>query len=121
MSEKLESVKGTFVEKLHRNNKQIRQDRAVAIVEDAELIYGRSIQDLEMEIKRFKRDRENLLDLSPDNAQSLKLASDFDAQAFVMKDQELAMKIRNKNIQLNLAKQAYNELFGGKYEIEEVI
>lgn len=96
-------------------------DRAVAIVEDAELIYGRSIQDLEMEIKRFKRDRENLLDLSPDNAQSLKLASDFDAQAFVMKDQELAMKIRNKNIQLNLAKQAYNELFGSKYNVEEIV
>lgn len=115
-----QEIKGTFVEKLHRNNKQIRQDRAVAIVEDAELIYNRTIQDLEMEIKRFKRDRDNLLDLSPDNAQSLKLASDFDAQSFVAKDQELALKIRNKTIQLNLAKKAYNELFAGSYEIEEI-
>lgn len=113
------SAKGTFVEKLHRNNKQIRQDRAIAIVEDAELIYNRSIQDLEMEIKRLKRDRDNLLDLSPDNAQSLKLASDFDAIAFVAKDQELSLKIRNKTIQVNLAKQAYNELFGGVYIIEK--
>ncbi len=118
--ESLENAKGTFVEKLHRNNKQIRQDRAIAIVEDAELIYNRSIQDLEMDIKRLKRDRDNLLDLSPDNAQSLKLASDFDAAAFVAKDQELSLKIRNKNIQVNLAKQAYNELFGGTYEIENI-
>lgn len=109
---------GAFMSSLTRNNKEIRKDRAVSIGEDAEMRYKRYIEDLEMSIKRLKRDQENMLDLSPQTATSLKLASDFDAEVFVNKDSEIALKIRNKTIEVNLAKDRYNYLFGGNYKIE---
>jgi hypothetical protein len=111
---------GAFLESLKRNNKQIREDRATAIGEAAEMIYKRRIEDMEVNIRRMKRDQENMLDLSPDHATSLKLASDFDANDYANKDIELGKKIRNETIALNIAKKRYNYLFGKRYEIEEV-
>lgn len=37
---------GAFIESLKRNNRQIREDRALNISEDAELLYKRKIEDL---------------------------------------------------------------------------
>jgi hypothetical protein len=56
---------GAFVASLKRNNKKIRDDRAASISEDTELVYKRQIEDLEMSIKKMRRDQENMLDLSP--------------------------------------------------------
>lgn len=104
---------GAFIESLKRNNKQIREDRAQAIVEDTQILYKREIEDLEIEISRMKREQENMLDLSPDNATSLRLASDFDAKAYVSKDIELGVRIRNSEIRLEIARKRYDYLFGG--------
>jgi hypothetical protein len=104
---------GAFIESLKRNNKQIRDDRAAAIGETAELHYKRLIEDLTVEIRQMQRDQENMLDMSPDNALSLKVASDFNAPAYVAKDIELGCKIRNATIKLNIAKTRYEYLFGG--------
>jgi hypothetical protein len=103
---------GAFAESLKRNNKQIRNDRAQAIVEDTELVYKRSIEDLELSLKKMKRERENMLDLSPSNAQSLVLASDFDSNSYVEKDLELGVKIRNTEIKLEIARSQFKHLFG---------
>lgn len=108
------TVKGAFAESLRRNNKQIRQDRADAISEDTQLVYKRSIEDLELSIKKMKREQENMLDLSPTNAQSLVLASDFDSKAYTDKDIELGVKIRNAEIKLEIAQKRYAYLFGGQ-------
>ena len=105
---------GAFISSLKRNNRQIREDRAQAIAEDAQLIYKRTIEDLEMEIKKTKRDRENMLDLSPTDAQSLVLASDFKSMEFTQKDIDLGVKIRNSEITLEIAKKRYAYLFGGE-------
>jgi hypothetical protein len=114
-SEKIEEIgQGAFISSLKRNNKQIRDDRAIAISEDAQMLYKRSIEDLDVQIKRMKREQDNMLDLSPDNAMSLKLASDFDAAGYVSKDIELSVKIRNSEITLELARKRYEYLFGGK-------
>jgi len=107
----LEDYKGAFVESLTRNNKKIRTDRAIAIVEDAELIYKRKVEDLITQIKRIKREREGMLDLSPTNADSLVLSSDFDSVIFVDKDIDLGLKIRNLEIQLEIAEHRYQTLF----------
>ena len=61
--EKNNETKGAFLESLQRNNKQIRQDRAEAIAEDAELVFKRKVEDLEMKIKRMRRERDGMLDL----------------------------------------------------------
>lgn len=105
---------GAFIESLKRNNKQIRDDRALTIMEDAQTLYKREIEDLTLAIKKMKREQENMLDLSPENAMSLKLASDFDAKAYVVKDQDLSLKIYNAEIALKLSMARYTYLFGGE-------
>jgi hypothetical protein len=104
---------GAFISSLKRNNKQIRDDRATAIAEDAQLKFRRKIEDLEMAIKQLKRDRENMLDLSPTNAQSLVLRSDFNPDEYVAKDLEVGLKIRDCEIELEVATERYKYLFGG--------
>ncbi len=106
-------LKGAFIASLKRNNKEIRDDRAAAIAEDAGVMYRRSVEDLELQLNRMRRDRENMLDMSPDNVFSLKLASDFKADLFVAKDIELGVNIRNTEIQLEIARAQYEHLFGG--------
>ena len=102
-----------FLDSLIRNNRKIRQDRAEAIAEDAEVTFKRAVEDIELSIKKMKRERENMLDLAPDHAMSLIVASDFNAKEFVEKDIELGVKIRNAEITLEIAKRRYNYLFGG--------
>ena len=107
----LDEMKGAFVSSLMRNNKKIRDDRAIAIAEDSQLIYKREVEDLVIQIKQLKRERESMLDLSPTTADSLVLASDFDSKLFVAKDIELGVKIRNLEIKLEIASTRYDELF----------
>ena len=107
----LDGMKGKFVDSLLRNNKKIRSDRAIAIVETAEMIYKRKVEDLRQEIKQLKRTRENMLDLSPTTADSLTLADNFSGDEFVQKDIALGVKIREKEITLEIAQSQYNALF----------
>jgi hypothetical protein len=113
--EKKPGTKGAFVESLKRNNKQIKDDRAEAIAETAEMRYRRTVEDLDIAIKRMKRERENMLDLSPDNALSLIVASKFDDEKFVNEDIKLGIEIRNAEIKLEIAEVQYEHLFGKKY------
>jgi hypothetical protein len=111
LSETLDQMKGAFVGSLVRNNKKIREDRAIAIAEAAQMLYKREVEDTELRIKQLKRERESMLDLSPTDAQSLVLASDFDAKKFVEKDIQLGVSIRNLEITLEIAKTRYIHLF----------
>jgi len=111
LPEALSELKGAFVGSLVRNNKKIREDRAIAIAESAEMLYKRQVEDTQLKIKQLKRDREAMLDLSPTDAQSLVLASDFDAAKFVEKDISLGVAIRNLEITLEIATARYNHLF----------
>lgn len=113
LDDQVQEVEGAFLTSLKRNNKQIRADRAAAISEDTQLIYKRQIEDLDLSIKRMKREQENMLDLSPTNAQSLILASDFNSKEYTEKDIDLGVKIRNAEIKLEIAQKRYNYLFGG--------
>ena len=106
-------LKGRFMEALVRNNKKIRDDRAQAIGEAAQMIYKREVEDTELEIKQLRRERDAMLDLSPTTADSLVLATDFDAKAFVSKDIAIGIKIRNLEITLDIARTQYHQLFGG--------
>lgn len=111
--EKIEETQnGIFQESLQRNNSKIRKDRASAIAEDAEVIYKRKVEDFSLQIKKLKRERSNLLDLSPTHADSLILATDFDSESFSNKDIEMGVQIRNLEIKLEIALNRYQELFG---------
>ena len=100
-----------FKDSLIRNNSKIREDRAIAIIEAAEMRYKRKVEDLEMELKNVLRERDNMLDLSPTTADSLVMASDFDASNFIEKDIELGVKARNLEIKIEIATKRYEELF----------
>ena len=102
---------GAFLLSLKRNNDKIREDRALAIAEDAQLIFKREIEDMAIQLKRLQRERDGLLDLSPTTADSLVLATDFDAKTFVEKDLQLGIQMRNLEIRLEIAKQRYAYLF----------
>jgi hypothetical protein len=118
--EQLADIQGAFVESLKRNNAKIREDRAIAITEEAEMKYKRKVEDLQMKLKQMKRERDNMLDLSPTNADSLVLATDFDGEQFVAKDLKLGVDIRNLEIQLDVAEKRYAILFqAGKQTSEE--
>ncbi len=108
----LDQMQGAFVASLRRNNKKIRDDRAIVIAEASQVFYKRTVEDLDLEIKQVKREREAMMDLSPTTADSLVLASDFDAKAFVNKDLDLGIKIRNLEIKLEVARNRYAYLFG---------
>jgi hypothetical protein len=113
VTDEVEVLQGAFKESLYRNNSKIRKDRADSIIEDAELIYKREIEDLEVQMKKMQREQENMLDLSPTNAMNLTLASDFESKVYVDKDIELGVKIRNVEIKLEIARKRYAYLFGG--------
>jgi UDP-3-O-acyl-N-acetylglucosamine deacetylase len=113
VTDEVEVQQGAFKESLYRNNSKIRKDRADSIIEDAEIIYKREIEDLDVQKKKMLRDQENMLDLSPTDALSLTLASDFDSKVYVDKDIELGVKIRNVEIKLEIARKRYAYLFGG--------
>ncbi len=112
----LNDLKGSFVTSLRRNNKQIRDDRALAIAEDAQMIFKREVEDISTELKRVRRDRDNMLDLGGNNTTNIITLSDFDAKAFVAKDLDLGLKIRNLEIKLEIAEKRYNELFNSVKE-----
>lgn len=117
MSEKIDTnLTGAFFDSLNRNNKKIKRDRAIAITEDAQLLYKREIEDMEMQLKRLIRERDNMLDLSPTTADSLVLASDFDGKNFVSKDLQIGLNIRNLEIKLDIGKRRYNLLFETEVE-----
>jgi len=107
-------MKGAFINSLVRNNKKIREDRALAIGESAQMIYKRTVEDIEVKIKQLRRERESMLDLSPTTADSLVLASDFNSNAFVDKDIRVGIELRELEIKLEIAKTRYQYLFEGK-------
>lgn len=106
-------LKPRFIESLKRNNDQIREDRAVAIGEDSQLIYRRRVEDIALKIKKIEREQEGLIDVSPLDKNSLTFA-DFQPEEFVERDLELSLILRNLNIQLEIAEKRFEYLFGKK-------
>lgn len=114
MADTEKKIGGVFNESLRRNNTKIRSDRADAISEDTELVYKRKIEDIELNIKRLKRSQDNMLDLSPTDAQSLTLANDFDSAKFCDTDMKIGLEIRMETIKLEIAQARFNALFGAE-------
>lgn len=109
-------AEGLVAASLKRSSREIREQRGQTIAEDLEIEYDRRIQDLERDIRRIRRDQEQLFDFSPNNALSM-VMKDVDAVEVMEKDLEMEKNIRNMEILLNNAKKRYNLLFTKKYEI----
>lgn len=103
---------GAFMASLVRNNKTIRDDRAAAIFEDAEMLYKRKVEDLRTRLKRMIRERDNMLDMSPSDKNTIISATDFKGDEFVANDHALSVSIRNLSIEVDVAEARYRTLFG---------
>jgi len=109
------TVVGLFEQLLTRSNKEIKGDRALTLIEDASLTYEREIQDMEMTYKKLGRKRDNMLDLSPTNADSLILGKEFDSKGFVNGDISIGVDQRNLQVKLEIAYARFHKLFGRKF------
>lgn len=119
--EELKKAKGQFARFLLRNNKTIKEDRALTILRRAELAYKRQVEDIESELQDLEAERKGLLDLSPTNADSLILAADFKPEVFYATDMKLTLKIREAKIRLEEAQARFKELFEAPIvEAEEI-
>lgn len=107
-------ARGALGASLVRNNKTIREERGEVIFTDTERSYKRKIEDLEYDLEKLRRKRDNQLDLSPTNADSLIVASDFDTKQFIDNDLKLSIDIRNMEIAIEIGKQRYTYLFIGE-------
>lgn len=102
---------GALNSSLARNAKAIRLDRAQAIAEDTEITYKRKLEDMDQEIRRLKRKRAAMLDLSPNDSTSLILAANYDPYAFHEQDKEITTTIRKLSVEKELMQARYNYLF----------
>ena len=103
---------GEFGLALKRNNKEIKNARAESIISKAQVMYKRTVEDLTIELDEMRRELDDMLDMSPNNAMNLVVASDFEPKAFIAKDLEIGVKIRNTEIKVDIAKKRYQVLFG---------
>lgn len=111
-----------FKESLKRTFRQIRDAAAESVTEDMETTYKRKIEDLALQIRRYDRDRDDLiLSLAPNNALSTTVVpSDFSAEKFLEKDLQIGRDKRDTLIYLRLMLNRYNELFGEYAETKKV-
>lgn len=105
-------VGGVFTETLNRSNAQIKQDRAEAIIEDAETLYQRVVEDLQKELKRKERERKAMLDISPSNSYSFISAKEFDADQFIQDDIKISLEIKTLKDKLVVVEERFIALFG---------
>jgi hypothetical protein len=112
MADENKEVKGALLDSLNRSRKQITNARAQSIGEDAELVYRRRVEDLNIRKKQLERARDNRLDMSPDNAMSLSVAKNFNADEFAESDLKDSVELRTIDIKLDVAQERYEFLFG---------
>lgn len=105
---------------LARSTAQIKGDRAMEIAELAEISFKRKVEDFDRELRQLERRKKSSLDMSPDNTYSIMKVKDFEPDDFAKAYSDLGLAIREKKIQLNNAKQSYNELFGDTFTIEPI-
>ena len=111
---------GALIGSLVRNAKQVKHDRAESIAEDAMIRFKRTIEDLEVDIRRLERQREARLDMSPNNTFSIISAKEFDPIGFVDDELAIGIKIRESKIKLKIAKDRFQYLFGDEVEVTEI-
>ena len=112
MEQTLKTTPGALAQSLLRNASKIKEDRALAILRVAERYYKRRIEDLKDKIVDLEAVRENRLDMSPDDINTLKVASNFDAEKFFVEDEKDTLIIRETRIRLEELESRYNYLFG---------
>ena len=107
---------GLFNTSLLRDSSKVLRDRALQLIQKAKLNYCRAVEDMVVELNNLKLEQEAMIDLSPEDANSLILSKNFDPKNFVAKDNEIAQKIWELEIKIDIAKKRCFVLFGVKID-----
>lgn len=101
---------GALYVSLARTNKQVRQERGDALVEDLKISYERKAQDIEIAIGRLKRQQKAMFDFSGTSTTSL-VVKDINPTEIMDEDLDIELKIHNLTVKLKHAKSRLEYLF----------
>lgn len=106
--------KNQFQSDLMRNYKQLRDSKAQAVVTNCEKVYRRKIEDLVERCRQVEMDRQDIInELVPSGlGQTNVVPSDFSAESLYQKDIEMGKVERRAKIELEVACDRYQKLFG---------
>lgn len=102
---------GAFASSLQRTNKQIRAERARQISSSAERTFRRYIEDVEEALESKILEKDAMLDMSPNNTQSILRSDEVNTTEFVARYSKLSLEIRDLKIKRQEAKKDYDFLF----------
>lgn len=105
---------GAFGASLARNASKIKEDRAIAILRNGEKYFRRKVEDITDRISNLETERDSLLDMSPNDINSLVMATDFKAEEFYETEKRLTLQIREARVELEEMQTRYKHLFGEK-------
>lgn len=104
--------KNKFISNLTASNKEIKEQRAKFIAEDAQEAFNVLITSKQKEIRDLEKELMNLEDLSPTTAMSLMPTSDnFKAEEWVKKLTDTKIQLKISKEELQIIKETYSEYF----------
>ena len=106
----VQEPQGALYASLARTNKQVRQERGDALVEDLKISYERKSQDIEIAIGRLKRQQKAMFDFSGTSTTSL-VVKDINPQEIMDEDLKIELEIHNLNVRLEHANRRLEHLF----------
>ena len=106
--------KNAFKNSLLRSFKDLKTAKAIAVTEDLETSYRRSIEDYCKILRNIEREREDLiLNLSPTSIGTNSVVpTGFNTDRFLTEDINLGLKQRETVIHLEIVLDRYQRLFG---------
>ena len=106
--------KNAFKNSLLRSFKDLKTAKAIAVTEDLETSYRRSIEDYCKILRNIEREREDLiLNLSPTSIGTNSVVpTGFNTDKFLTEDINLGLKQRETIIHLEIVLDRYQRLFG---------
>lgn len=100
-----------FEQMLSRSGDRVLKDRAESVSKLATMAQTRLVQKLEEKSIELDMKKQELIDLSPDNRQTLKLGRDFNPEQWVEKYQSVSLDIVNNEVELKTAVATMYDLF----------
>lgn len=108
-------MKNRFMDTLVSTNERLKEKRASLIEFAANRSQLELVQKIEKEINELRLELESISDFGPENALSLRPAShDFNVNEWRNEVHRIKLELYRKQIELNIAKETYNEWFSPK-------
>jgi len=105
--------KGLLFQNLTKSFGEARRTIAESLNEDFEIKYKRKVEDLCKDIREYDRTRENMMNaLMSTKAGEIVSASDVKVDEFLNKDIQIGINKLNRLIELKIAVERYETLFG---------